>query len=291
MYYLAEVITNKLESCLQDSIVEVNPVSGGDINDARLIRTAGGKSFFVKINEGPSAYPMFQAENKGLELLRTSVPEELLVPASVACEQAGDYAFLLLEYIDSATPSGGFWSSFGTGLANLHRKTRERFGLDHHNFIGRLPQSNHAHPDWPAFYTNERLLPQGRLAYEKNFLDLRDMQHLEQLCRRLGELYPNERPALIHGDLWNGNYLVHANGQAVLIDPSVAYSHREMDLAMSKLFGGFPEEFYSAYREAYPLEVKWEERLPLGQLYYLLVHLNMFGTSYLPSVRRIIQHF
>lgn len=291
MYYLTEVITNRIEAQLGQNVVDVTPVSGGDINDARLIKTQSGQSFFVKINSGEQAFPMFQVEAKGLDILRSAVPPQISIPEFVACDQTGESAFLLLEYIPTGTPLSGFWATFGNGLARMHQNSRDHFGLDHANFIGRLPQSNTDHADWPSFYTHERLMPQGKLAYEQNLFDLNDMQYLERLCKQLGDLYPTEPPALVHGDLWNGNYLVHANGKAVLIDPAVAYSHREMDLAMTKLFGGFPQEFYSAYDASYPLEQGWEERLPFGQLYYLLVHLNMFGSSYLPAVKRIIKRF
>lgn len=291
MYYLTEVLTNKIEAQLGQNIVDVTPVSGGDINDARLLRMQSGQSFFVKINSGEQAFPMFRAEAKGLEILRSAVPNQISIPEFIACDHTGDSAFLLLEYIPTGTPLTGFWATFGKSLAQMHQKSREQFGLDHANFIGRLPQTNDPQDAWPAFYTHQRLMPQGKMAYEQNLLDLKDMQHLERLCKQLGDLYPTEPPALVHGDLWNGNYLVRDNGRAVLIDPAVAYCHREMDLAMTKLFGGFPQEFYSAYQETYPLEAGWEDRLPLGQLYYLLVHLNMFGTSYLPSVKRIIKRF
>ena len=291
MYYLSEVITNKIEKQLGQNIIDVKPVSGGDINDARLLTTQGGQLFFVKINSGEKAFTMFQTEARGLELLRREAPGSLYIPQVLACEPAGDSAFLLLEFISGGTPSSGFWAVFGRSLARMHQQSREQFGLDHANFIGRLPQPNNFQPDWPTFYTRERLLPQGKLAYEKNLLGLQDMQQLEGLCKKLPEYYPTEPPALIHGDLWNGNYLVHRQGQPVLIDPAVSYSHREMDLAMTKLFGGFPQEFYDTYQEAYPLVPGWQDRLPLGQLYYLLVHLNMFGNSYLPAVKRIIKQF
>ena len=291
MYYLAEVVTNRIEAQLGQNIIEVSPLSGGDIHDARLITVQDGQQFFVKTNDGPQAYPMFQAEAKGLEILRSAAPSSIDIPKFIACDQAGGSAFLLLEYIAAGTPLSGFWTTFGKGLAQLHRHSQDQFGLDHPNFIGRLPQLNDLHSDWPGFYTHQRLMPQGKLAYENNLLDLKDIQHLERLCKRLGDLYPAEPASLIHGDLWNGNYLVRQDGKAILIDPAIAYSHREMDLAMTKLFGGFPPEFYLAYQSEYPLEPAWEERLPLGQLYYLLVHLNMFGISYQPSVKRIIKAY
>lgn len=291
MYYLAEVVTNKLEAHLGKSIIDVKPVGGGDINDARLLKTQDGHQYFAKINDGERAFDLLHAESRGLELLRPKVPDQLTIPRTLGCDRAGPSAFLLMEYIPAATPLPDFWTNFGKGLAMLHRQTSDQFGLDHDNFIGRLPQRNDWCTDWPAFYATQRLLPQGKMAYEQNLLDLKDIQYLEHLCKRLGDLYPTDPPALIHGDLWNGNYLVHPGGQAVLIDPSVAYSHREMDLAMSKLFGGFPPEFYGAYQEAYRLWPGWEDRLSLGQLYYLLVHLNMFGSGYLPAVRRILRAF
>ncbi|MCB0631599.1 MAG: fructosamine kinase family protein [Saprospiraceae bacterium] len=291
MYYLSEVITNKIEAFLGKDIVEVQAVSGGDINEARLISTQDGATYFVKVNSGANSLPLFRTELRGLALLHQHAPKQLYVPRILTAEDAGDAAFLLLEYIQKGMVTPGFWDNFGRGLAELHRATNTRFGLDHSNFIGRLPQSNDPHATWPEFYTRRRLLPQGKLAYENSLFDLKDMQHLERLCKRLGDIYPVESPALIHGDLWNGNYLIHQNGKAVLIDPSVSYSHREMDLAMSRLFGGFPAEFYAAYNEQFALTPGWEERLPIGQLYYLLVHLNMFGTGYLAGVRRIIRQF
>lgn len=291
MYYLAEVVTNKLESILGNSIVNVRPISGGDINDARLIDTQDQRQYFVKINDDEQALNMLTAEKRGLEVLRSAAAAELRIPEVLSCEATGGAAFLLMEYIPTVTPLTGFWVAFGRGLAQLHRHSRPDFGLDHDNFIGRLPQSNRRHGQWSDFYAAERLLPQGKMAYRNRLLDLKDMQRLEGLCRRLNDLYPAEAPALVHGDLWNGNYLAGSDGRAVLIDPAVAYCHREMDIAMTRLFGGFPPEFYAAYSEAYPLEPGWEDRLPYGQLYYLLVHLNLFGNSYLPAVKRIITAF
>ena len=291
MYYLAEVVTNKLEAILDSDIIEVNPVSGGDIHDAKQIKTAGGQIYFVKLNDEPDSLAMFQTEAQGLRLLKKNVANSIYVPKVIAFERAGDFAFLLMEFIVSSPTPTDFWQKFGHGLAALHRNNSGSFGLDHHNFIGRLAQANTACPDWAEFYTTQRLLPQAKLAYENLLLDLRDIQHLENLCKRLDEIYPHEPASLIHGDLWNGNYLVHPDGLATLIDPAASFSHREMDIAMSKLFGGFPDEFYASYEEHFPLATNWPERLPIGQLYYLLVHLNLFGQSYRPAVKRIIKKF
>lgn len=285
-------MTNKLEAILGRDIVEVRPVSGGDINEARLIVTQDGLQFFVKLNDSANGSRMLETEALGLGLLQQAMAiGGMLVPEVLASGSAGTTAFLLLEYLPAATPSHGFWEKFGADLAKLHQHSADSFGLDHDNFIGRLAQSNDYGSNWPDFYASQRLLPQARLAYQQEFFDLKDMQQLERLCRQLPELYPSEPPALIHGDLWNGNFLVHSQARAILIDPAVSYSHREMDLAMTRLFGGFPAAFYAAYQQTYPLAGDWESRLPLGQLYYLLVHLNMFGPGYLPAVKRIMKGF
>lgn len=288
MFYLPEVVTSEIESILDEDILSVRPIGGGDINEARHITTHKG-SFFLKMNNSGQGASILLAEQRGLSLLRESAPSSIHVPAVIGYSTAGPYACLVLEHIETSQPTTAIWQSFGRGLAALHRNHREVFGLDHNNFIGHLPQVNTSLPDWPAFYFECRLQPQGIRAYEKRLLELHDMQKLESLANRLGDYYPAEAPSLIHGDLWSGNFLIGAAGRAVLIDPSVSYSHREMDLAMSRLFGGFPSIFYDAYHEASPLAPGWEERLELGQLYYLLAHLNMFGRSYLPAVKRILK--
>ncbi|MFK7933996.1 MAG: fructosamine kinase family protein, partial [Saprospiraceae bacterium] len=142
-----------------------------------------------------------------------------------------------------------------------------------------------------AFYTNERLLPQIKLAVDSNLLNTNDLKEVERLCKQLGNICPTEPATLIHGDLWSGNYVAAGGEEAVLIDPSVSYAHREMDLAMTQLFGGFERSFYYHYQNIYPLEMGYEERVPIYQLYYLLVHVNLFGGSYVDVVRKILQRF
>ena len=136
MYYLAEVVTNKIETQLGKDIIDVQPVSGGDINDARLIKTLDERLYFVKVNDGNTPYALLHAEAMGLELLQKSLPKELQVPEVIACEQAGDVAYLLLEYLPPRSPTPGFWENFGAGLAKLHHLEQAYFGLDHDNFIG-----------------------------------------------------------------------------------------------------------------------------------------------------------
>lgn len=280
-----------LEFCqttLSADILEVRYVGGGDINQARLLITTKG-DFFIKINQAPFAADMFEKEAKGLALLRES--KVIRIPETIAHGQVDGTAFLLLEMIETGYRQTGFWEGFGVALAHLHRCTAPQFGLDHSNYIGSLEQPNGFQNNFTDFYIQERLQPQLDLAISANQLNISDERHFQKLYKILPDLCPDEPPALIHGDLWSGNFLVSADSHPVLIDPSVAYSHRELDLGMSRLFGGFERSFYRAYEEAYPLAPGFEKRLPIYQLYYLMVHVNLFGGGYVGSVRRILQRF
>jgi fructosamine-3-kinase len=232
---------------------------------------------------------MFDKEAKGLTLLRES--KAIRIPETIAHGRLDGTAFLLLEMIETGYRQTGFWEEFGVALANLHRCSAPQFGLDHFNYIGSLEQPNGFQNNFIEFYIQERLQPQLDLAISANQLNASDERHFQKLYKMLPDLCPDEPPALIHGDLWSGNFLVSADSHPVLIDPSVAYSHRELDLGMSRLFGGFERSFYRAYEETYPLAPGFEKRLPIYQLYYLMVHVNLFGGGYVGSVRRILQRF
>ncbi len=277
------------EACgqlLGSSIRAAQPVSGGDINEAYLLETAGGP-VFLKLNRHPQAQQMFEAEAHGLALL--AAPAALAVPQVLGMGQAGSCAFLLLEFVPPGQRNQHFWEAFGAGLAQLHRTTQVYFGLDRDNFIGSLPQHNKPHPDWVSFFVAERLVPQVTLALDKGLLWPGAEQHLQQFYARLPDICPAEPPALIHGDLWSGNFLAGSGAKPFLIDPAACFAHREMDLAMSRLFGGFAPEFYQAYQEVYPTDPGLEGRLEVYQLYYLLVHVNLFGRAYTPGVERVVK--
>ena len=224
------------------------PLSGGSINRVYRLSTTCG-DLCLKVNAAGRYPHMFESEAQGLELLAES--GEIRVPRSLfrACGDQAD--FLLLEYLEPAPPQPGMWPQFGASLARLHRHTAVRFGLEFDNYMGSLRQKNGFHDTWPEFFIRERLEPQVRLAMEQGY-DLR--RAIEPLYPELDQLFPKEPPSLIHGDLWNGNYLVTGEGTAALIDPAVCYSHREADLAMTTLFGGFPQDFYESYHAEYPLE-------------------------------------
>ncbi len=232
---------------------------------------------------------MFRVEARGLARLRES--ETIRIPKVLGQGETAEGAFLLLEYLEPGQAGPASWTSFGESLANLHRVSGPHFGLDHDNYIGSLPQSNRQHAAFLPFFIEERIQPQMEHARSQGLLDPKDEGMAGRLYDRLPSLLPEEPPALIHGDLWGGNFLFDQQGEAYLIDPAVCLAHREMDLAMSKLFGGFSPSFYAAYQERYPLQAGWEERVPLFQLYYLLVHVNLFGQGYVGSVRNILRKY
>lgn len=286
---IAPAILNQCSDILNAHVLNTRYIGGGDINVARILETNKG-SFFFKMNSGKDALQIFAAESMGLKLLAKA--GVIGIPKVIGLGQNGQQAFLLLEYIERAeyVPDDS-WELFGRQLAALHKTTNDHFGLDHNNFIGSLPQINDPHSEWVSFFIACRLQPQVKMAYEANRLHRTHLHQFESLYRYLPELMPAEPPALIHGDLWSGNFLCSINARPYVFDPAVSYAHREMDLAMSKLFGGFHRRFYQAYEEAFPLQPGFGQRLKLFQLYYLLVHLNLFGSSYLASISEILNHY
>ena len=266
------------------NLKEIHPLSGGDINAVYLLKCAQG-DFVVKLHDTARFPNMFKAEANGLQLLRTSNSFE--IPKILANGKEKGQSYLLLEYIVKGSESLRFWSFFAENLVKLHKNTQTDFGLDDDNYIGSLKQVNGSEKTSAEFYINQRLKPQLVLAHRNGF----KFENLESFFLNISTEIPNEVPSLVHGDLWNGNYLVSEKGNPVLIDPAVAFAPREMDLAMMHLFGGFPQELFEEYHELFPLEKDWELRVPIFQLYYLLVHLNLFGRSYLPQVKAILRSF
>lgn len=232
---------------------------------------------------------MFQSEAAGLKLLSDS--KAIKIPEVIFYDQAENVAFLLLEFIERGHPTANFWKEFGFQLADLHRVSNSCFGLNINNYIGSLPQQNNPADTWVDFFINDRLRPQINLAIKNSAIDSDTLSKFEKLHLKLPEIFPEEPPSLIHGDLWNGNFLADTKGQPVLIDPSVCFAQREMDLAMSQLFGGFDQLFYEAYFAAFPIQKHFDQRVEIYQLYYLMVHVNLFGGGYLNAVNSILKRF
>ena len=269
-------------------VEEVTSIGGGSINDAWRIDTNDGP-FFLKTNSADRYPSMFEAEADGLARLRET--RTLPVPEVFAHGEDHDITWLLMEWIAPGRSAADSWSMFGQRLARLHRHTNDRFGLERDNFIGSLVQHNRQEKDWPTFLIDHRLVPQLKMARDRRKIESGILIRAERLFSRLDELFPNEPPALLHGDLWNGNFIAGSDGQVWVVDPATYYGHREMDIAMTKLFGGFDPEFYSAYQQEYPLEKGWEERIDLCNLYPLLVHVNLFGDEYVAQVDAILRRF
>jgi fructosamine-3-kinase len=274
---------------LHEEIRQVRSVGGGCIAEAWLATLQSGRRLFVKTHANGA--DMFRAEASGLRELAKS--GTFTIPEVVGCGED----FLVLEEICSAPRPAGFMARFGRQFAQLHRFRGTAFGFFEDNYIGASVQKNtpslSCPSAWPEFFYEYRLLFQYRLAEHNGLADSQMSALMAKLETRIHHYLDgtDEVPALLHGDLWSGNYLVGPQGEPCLIDPAVYYGHREADLAMTRLFGGFDEAFYRSYHEAYPLLPQADERVELYQLYHLLNHLNLFGSSYYPSCIRILEKY
>lgn len=272
--------------CLDASVV-----NGGDINTAYKLQT-GSNTLFLKLNNAKAFPGMFRAEADGLNSLAAATT--LKVPAVVAIGEYKDQQYICMEWLQKAAPSKVFWSQMASGLAELHRTTSARFGFSSSNFIGSLPQNNQPLDSWALFYAERRVLPLVKQLINRGAFDKKDIEAAETLGARLAEILPAEPPALLHGDLWAGNMMPVSTTQTTLpaiYDPAVYFGHREMDIGMTLLFGGFDKRMYDAYNEIFPLEKDWRQRVELTQLYPLLVHALLFGGGYVAQCRSILQRW
>jgi fructosamine-3-kinase len=287
---LLEQIGHRLTDILGQpvDVEQTMSIGGGSINDAWRIDTNEGR-FFLKTNSADRYPSMFEAEAGGLELLRST--DTLPIPRVFAWGEDHDTTWLLLEWLEGNERKDGFWRRSGERLAKLHRNSNDQFGLERDNYIGSLKQRNQQETEWSQFFIHHRLEPMLKLARDKRRVEAGMSFRFERLFSRLDELFPKEPVALLHGDLWNGNFMTGPDGQAWVMDPAVYYGHREMDIAMSRLFGGFEPEFYSGYNDEWPLEKGWEERVDLCNLYPLLVHVNLFGGGYVAQVESILARY
>ena len=277
---LEQILHQKLGG--KSSIHEIVEVTGGSINEVYRLQTAVG-FFILKLNSAQQFPKMFELEAEGLEAIRQT--KTVAVPEVIATGHLSYQSFLLLEYIETGSKTSAALQVLGSQLAQMHRNTTDSFGFEKDNYMGSLPQSNKKHQTWQSFFVEERLKPMVKLAFDASFIDQKLVSDFESLYQKLGGFFEEEKPALIHGDLWGGNYLVGTEGKPYLIDPAVSYGFREFDLAMAHLFGGFSTDFYNAYQEEFPLQQGWQERIDLWNLYSLLLHLNLFGTGYLGQVK------
>ena len=280
-----------LQDIFKDCGINVQPyeqVHGGDINLSYCLFTSTGK-YFLKIND-KNKYPlMFTREASGLNKLREFCT--LKIPQVIKLGSCNDQQYLILEWMENGTPKKDMWENFGRGLAMMHKQPQEYFGLNEDNYIGSLNQNNDPHNDWYSFYTECRIKPLVKKLFDTGDLSATNIRDADLFCNNLKTILPSESPSLLHGDLWAGNYMITSSGYATIFDPAVYCGHREMDIGMTKLFGGFDQRFYDAYNEAYHLENGWEKRLRITQLYPLLVHAVLFGGHYIYEVKYFFSTF
>ena len=279
------------------AIAHTDRVSGGDINKSYALTLNTGDRIFMKANAKENA-AFFTAEAAGLSAIAATkaiASPRILCTGTDDGEEVG-YSFLLLDFIASGKKRADYYETLAYNLAAMHNADTSSFvsdgtfGFFQDNFIGARAQENHPADSWILFFRESRLAPQFKAA-DKNFSSA-DRKRITRLLDHLDEyLVEPEKPSLVHGDLWGGNVLCGADGNALLIDPATYVGHAEADLAMTELFGGFPPAFYDAYREARPLQNGYEDRRDLYNLYQLLNHLNMFGQGYLSAVQSIVAEY
>lgn len=263
-------------------ILSLTPVAGGDINLAFKVKTAK-EDYFLKV-QPDNDESFFDHEKEGLNLIN----QVARAPQVVKSGTFKNNGYLLLKYLNFGS---GSQFELGKLVARLHQKHAPKFGLDKSVLNAKNPKINTWQTNWADFYIKQRLEVLVQAVKKKVYWnEYRDhlMKQFEELIR---DYYAKHlvQPSLLHGDLWNGNVGFLTDGRPILFDPDIFYGNREMDLAMTLLFGGFTEEFYQGYDSVYPLEKGWQKRMPWYQSYYLLAHLNLFGESYGASLESALQ--
>ncbi len=277
-------IFNKVEEVLNERIVDSVKQGGGCIADAQIITSSSSNKYFLKHG---FSNRMFQCEANGLNEMRKS--NTLKVPSVIYA----DNDFLLLENIEQGINNNAAMYNFGCDFARMHKYIGSAYGFYEDNFIGATLQVNSVSQNWVDFYLNNRLIKQFKLAEKNGYVNTEFTHKFMRLEKLLPDILEGseEAPSLLHGDLWAGNYMISLEGKAVLIDPAVYYGHREADLAMTKLFGGFSDEFYNGYKTTFPLKDGYAYRENIYLLYHVLNHLNLFGSGYYSQALQLVDFY
>ena len=268
-------------------------VSGGCINQGYALQgsqprdqgTHAACTYFVKLNQ-PSQVAMFEAEALGLQQMRAK--PTIRIPEPICWGVAESSAYIVLEWIELGRGDRQSWEAMGCQLAAMHQVTSTAgFGWDRHNTIGSTPQINPWTKDWAEFFVEHRIGYQLKLAQRRGG----HFPKQDRLRAAIPELLANHQPqpALVHGDLWSGNAAMSQAGEPVIFDPATYFGDREVDIAMTELFGGFPPEFYQGYNQTWPLDAGYSRRKNLYNLYHILNHFNLFGGSYESQANRMIE--
>ncbi len=282
------MLKHAIESALGAAILRSTPVHGGDVARSYAVALDDGRRVFAKTH--PAAPPhFFTTEAAGLSWLREA--DAVAVPEVLAVSDDRPN-HLVLEWIEEGPSRRATESQLGAGLARLHCAGATCFGRADRRSTGSRGLPNEPCDTWAGFYATNRLLPLARLARDADALPAHAIAALEQLAPRLAEFgAAGEPPARLHGDLWAGNRLVDTDGSSWLIDPAAHGGHREFDLAMMRLFGGFGAECFAAYEDAFPLADGWEGRIALHQIAPLVVHAIKFGGGYVAAAQRAIAEY
>lgn len=284
-------IPQEVRSFVENSLGKIAnfiPISGGCINEAGRLKVDKDE-LFLKWNLANRFPKMFTKESEGLKILQA--PGCIKIPDVMEVYEGETHSCIILEFIDAGPRSKNYWSELAHAMSCLHRQKRDEYGLDHDNYIGSLSQNNQNELCWKDFFVNSRLQPQLQMAYDSGKMNKADLDLFKILERKLPQLIREESPALTHGDLWSGNLMIGSHGEPVLVDPAVAYTHREMEMAFTTLFGGFDKTFYQTYQEIYPMDPGYEQRFDIYNLYPLLVHVNLFGGGYYNQVKQILHKY
>jgi len=261
---------------------------GGNFNLAVRVKS-GQSEYFIKWTQGEHQ-GLFEAEAKNLELIQKSGAID--VPGVLGVGSHDEKEYLMMDCIQSAEKSTHYWPDFGGKLAQLHQQhATQGHGLSYDNFLGAAKQINSWEMDGVQFFIQNRLKKQVDNAIYHRRISAEMEAQFESLYEKLPQIIPNEASSLLHGDLWSGNAMVNAKGEITLVDPCTYYGLREAELAFTTMFGGFPTEFYEAYHSTFPIEKDFHQRIPLYNLYPLMVHVNLFGEGYLPAVSKILASY
>lgn len=262
---------------------------GGCINETYCI-DLGQRNVFCKLNNASKFPGLLAKEKRGLEFI--AVQNIFKTPAIIDWFEVNNYQVLLLEWIDEGERDEGFWKTFGEQLAALHQVSNEYFGLSEDNYMGSVPQSNSPSDNWIDFFMLNRLEPLVKKCVLQKQLSPKHQSQFEVLYAKLKLVFNDaQRPSLVHGDLWSGNFICNQRSEPVLIDTAIYFGHPSMDLAMTTLFGGFHPDFYESYQYYSPLPLNYKDQWDVCNLYPLLIHLHLFGSSYLRQIERILNRF
>lgn len=283
----SESVQKLIERGLNQPVTAIDPVMGGDSHHAYSVLARDGSRFFAKCNSGDGAAAL-ESEFDSLQTLHALGAD--WYPQPISSQREGDTVVLVMEYLDLGRPiQGRSAEDLGRLLAKQHCLTSSKFGWVADNHIGRTPQLNSEHSDWVTFYRECRLAPQLTMATRHGLSNDIEAQILD-LMSRLDELIDLKtlKPALLHGDLWAGNASITVQDEPIFFDPAPYFGDPVADIAMTRLFGGFPKAFYSAYYELMPRRCEFEMHCKIYDLYHALNHFNLFGSGYLPMIKRCL---